>query len=846
MKSPSHGRFTSAISNPFRSTLNLIFVISLTIPAALTFGSSGTLTRGFLIWPDNRAGAAAGIGISAQPVVLLGTDPLPQTLPYAQDFSTLAHSSTIYPPGWQGWQIGTGGSAGSSGAFKTIEPTGDAALTANASASSTAGAVHNYNGKIGTLSTGSLDPSIVLAVNAEGYNDIVIGFDVMTIRNPYNGSTNTRINEVDIQYRICSSVPCTGPFVSAGGVPGIYQNNTTVQTSGTAPQNPQPKIITLPAALNSESNVQLRWVQRDVSGTGSRPSFAIDNVSIAGTAECNAPAITLEPTDQAATYGEASVSFTANASGDPAASVHWEADTGSGFMTLTNGGGVSGADTTMLTISNPTVAMSGYTYRAVFGNECGGTQTATSTGAMLTVDPLMIVVTPDPGQTKTYGEADPGLTYGFSPPLIGGDALGGDLSRAAGETIGTYDITLGTLSANSNYALSLTLGVAFEVLPRSLVASIIANDRIYDGTNEATFSCFLDGIVGSDDVVCTGGTGAFVSQNAGVNLVTAAGLAIGGTDAGNYTLPVTAAADEAEISVRPITVTAVSDARVYDGTTGSSGIPFVSTGSIVAGDTGAFTQTFDTKHAGTGKTLTPTGSVSDGNGGTNYAITFVVDPNGVISQRPVTVTAVATAKVFDGNTSSSGVPTVVPGLIGSDTPGFFQTYDTPAAGTGKTLTPFGIANDDNGGANYSYTFDPVDTGVITASYCFEGFHSPIGGSVEGGNGGSYTDPVRSFKLNSTIPIKFTLFAGNCSGSPIVTGVHTLQMIKYANAVDSEPAIDATPTDAATTGNQFRLTGTDWHYNLDTKRTPGISAGIWLVKVTLLDGSVKTVWISIKK
>jgi hypothetical protein len=72
------------------------------------------------------------------------------------------------------------------------------------------------------------------------------------------------------------------------------------------------------------------------------------------------------------------------------------------------------------------------------------------------------------------------------------------------------------------------------------------------------------------------------------------------------------------------------------------------------------------------------------------------------------------------------------------------------------------------------------------------------------------------------------------------------MIKYTSAVDSDPAIDATPTDAATTGNQFRLTGTEWHYNLDTKRTPGLSAGTWLIKATLLDGSVKTVWVSIKK
>ena len=43
---------------------------------------------------------------------------------------------------------------------------------------------------------------------------------------------------------------------------------------------------------------------------------------------------------------------------------------------------------------------------------------------------------------------------------------------------------------------------------------------------------------------------------------------------------------------------------------------------------------------GTSKTLTPAGSVSDGNGGNNYTVTFVTDTTGVITARAITVTAV--------------------------------------------------------------------------------------------------------------------------------------------------------------------------------------------------------------
>jgi hypothetical protein len=108
-------------------------------------------------------------------------------------------------------------------------------------------------------------------------------------------------------------------------------------------------------------------------------------------------------------------------------------------------------------------------------------------------------------------------------------------------------------------------------------------------------------------------------------------------------------------------------------------------------------------------------------------------------------------------------------------------------------------------------------------------------------GGSAAYPLGAFKLGSTIPVKFT--ASQC-GSPLFTGVHTLQAVKYSNATDSDPAIDATPTDAATSGNQFRLTDGEWHFNLST--ASGFDAGTWKLIATLSDGSTHEVWITIKK
>jgi predicted alpha/beta superfamily hydrolase len=165
---------------------------------------------------------------------------------------------------------------------------------------------------------------------------------------------------------------------------------------------------------------------------------------------------------------------------------------------------------------------------------------------------------------------------------------------------------------------------------------------------------------------------------------------------------------------------------------------------------------------------------------------------------------------------------------------------TPASGTASF--PIGVttvvcqAVDAAGNPN-SCSFT-----VTRASLGFTGFLSPIGGEVALDTGGSFGTPVRAFKLGSTIPIKFS---ANCGGTPVSAGVHTLQATKYSSAVDSALAIDATPTGAATTGNQFQLTDAttgEWHFNLDTKP---LSVGTWKLTATLSDGSIHEAWIGIK-
>ncbi len=122
---------------------------------------------------------------------------------------------------------------------------------------------------------------------------------------------------------------------------------------------------------------------------------------------------------------------------------------------------------------------------------------------------------------------------------------------------------------------------------------------------------------------------------------------------------------------------------------------------------------------------------------------------------------------------------------------------------------------------------------------FEGFFSPIDGADA--TGGSFALPLRTFKSKSTIPLKFRAFTGS---TPVLMGTHRLQAVKWTSSTTSASPLDAKPQGAAATGNQFRLTGQQWHFELDTTAT-GMTEGIWQLVATLSDGRKHSVWIKIK-
>jgi hypothetical protein len=168
------------------------------------------------------------------------------------------------------------------------------------------------------------------------------------------------------------------------------------------------------------------------------------------------------------------------------------------------------------------------------------------------------------------------------------------------------------------------------------------------------------------------------------------------------------------IAQAPLTVTAISDAKDYDGSISSSKIPVLTGLSPLDAVATAPTQTFEDKNAGQKAIAATAVVINDGNGGNNYSISYV-PATGVIRKISAIITAQTDTKNYDG-TNSSAVKPIVSGLILPDAVSFLpnQTFDNKSVGTSKLLTASDglLIDDGNNGDNYNIVKAANSTGEI--------------------------------------------------------------------------------------------------------------------------------------
>ncbi len=333
------------------------------------------------------------------------------------------------------------------------------------------------------------------------------------------------------------------------------------------------------------------------------------------------------------------------------------------------------------------------------------------------------------------------VTGGTLSGLVGSETLGlsglsgtfADKNAGTGKTVTVSGATLadGTGLA-SNYTVSNPTTVTANINQATIssVTNVVADSKVYDGGTSVTFgsaTATYNGMFSGDSLGIGATKAAFSDKNAGTGKgVTISFLTLGGTDAANYTLASTTATGTGTITPKALTITGMSAVnKVYDGNTKatlSGGSISGLVGSETLGVTG-LSASFDDKNAGTGKTVTATGStlVNGGNGGlaANYTIS---NPTGLvanITQKALTVSGMtAGTRAYDGSTTATLSGGALSGLVSGETlvvSGGSGVFGDKNVGTAKAVTVSGVSLGDGTGlaSNYTVTNPTTVTGSIT-------------------------------------------------------------------------------------------------------------------------------------
>ena len=318
----------------------------------------------------------------------------------------------------------------------------------------------------------------------------------------------------------------------------------------------------------------------------------------------------------------------------------------------------------------------------------------------ITKKPITIAATA--GQTKVYGVADPtSYAYTLSTALVGSDVLTGALTRAAGETVGPYAISQGTLT-NANYDITYVAN-NFTITKKPITITATAGQtKIYGGSDPTSYAYSLNTpLIGSDFL--TGALARVAGEIVGPYAISQGTLA-------NTNYDITFVGSDFSITKAPLTITAKPHTITYNGTAYAGGNGVVPTG-LISGEsisnlTGTLIYTGTSQGA---KNVDSYTIIPDGLSSPNYNINYV---GGTLEIKK------ATLKVIAGDQSVN--------------------FGTPAA---KILTDATF--------NYASLLGGDNASAITGSVTFSTNYTPL---TSTGASGIYLEPIITGLSNSNYDI----------------------------------------------------------------------------------------------
>ena len=218
---------------------------------------------------------------------------------------------------------------------------------------------------------------------------------------------------------------------------------------------------------------------------------------------------------------------------------------------VTIGAGVPVANFADKTVANgKPVTVSGYTLNGLDKADYSLTQ---PTGLLANITAKPLTITGLTANNKVYdrlltatltGTAGPvGVISGDTVTIAGSPSANfADKLVADNKPVTVSGYTLAGADA-LNYSVSQPAGLTANITPLGLtVSGVVANDRVYNGNNAATFNTsayVLNTVIAGDTVTLNSSlaSGTFADKNVGAaKPVTALGFGLAGADSGNYSL----------------------------------------------------------------------------------------------------------------------------------------------------------------------------------------------------------------------------------------------------------------------------------------------------------------------
>ena len=345
--------------------------------------------------------------------------------------------------------------------------------------------------------------------------------------------------------------------------------------------------------------------------------------------------------------------------------------------------------------------------------------------------------------------------------------------------VGSYTVTASI--ANRNYTLTGKTTADFVITPKAVtVSGITANDKVYDGTTDATLDCSnaqFEGILKNDTLTVTA-TGTMESADVGEKKVKIFNFKLGGASAANYVLAGSGnqAETTATITAKQITVSITPNGGIYGETITPA---TVKANDVVGEDTPTITLTYTgTANDGTAyadttpPTKAGTYTIKAATTDTNYTL----DANTAIAEftvtkRPATVTPDNKFKVYEEK--DPDLTYAVSGVLDGETLKGITLTRTEGENAGK----YAITATADAGANPNYDVTFAEGTLTIEPKSIKGAKVVLGKALTA-NGAEQTQTVEKVLLDGReIPADSYTVAGNTATAP---DSHTLTITAKGN------------------------------------------------------------------